>query len=318
MEWIDAQCRDTGYLSYFRRSTGGIDNQGWKDSGDCIVNGKGQLVEGPIALCEVQAYVYGAKLRSSEMARKLNHSELADRWFSEAQSLKERFNRDFWLESENFCALALDGEGNVVDSITSNPGHCLDLGIFTHEKAEAVAERLLAPDLFSGWGIRTLSALSPAYNPIGYHLGTVWPHDNALIAVGLRSLGRVDRAFAVAQGLFDMTGHQPDRRPPELFCGFERQGDRPPINYPVACSPQAWATGSIFQLLQMMVNPIPDGENHRLTLKNPALPTQIDCLSLRNLRVGSARVDLDFEGRGTETTVKVVEQQGNLEVVVEP
>lgn len=185
MDWIDRNIRETGYLSYYRKSKGGLANQGWKDSGDCIVNRKGELASGPIALCEVQAYVYAAKLRLAEIAKLKKRIDLSDRWAEEARNLKLRFNRDFWMEDQDFCALALDGDGQQVDSITSNPGHCLHLGIFTPEKAYSVAERLRAPDMFNGWGIRTLNSLSPAYNPMGYHIGSVWPHDNSLTALGL-------------------------------------------------------------------------------------------------------------------------------------
>ncbi len=318
MNWIDRQCQATGYLRYARRAERGIDNQGWKDSGDCIVNRDGKLVEGPIALCEVQGYVYAAKLRLSHLATQLQQPDLAQRWRSDAEALKARFNRDFWLAEDQYCALALDRDGNPVDSITSNPGHCLQLGIFDPDKADRVAKRLRSPDLFSGWGIRTLSSHSPAYNPIGYHLGSVWPHDNALIAVGLRTLGYIDHAFTIAQGLFDMMGYQPDRRPPELICGYERQPGQGPVHYPVACSPQAWATASIFQLLQMMVNPIADAANHSLTIRNPALPDGIDALVLRNLCVGSSRVDLELERSGDTVACKVSNRQGNLSVIIEP
>ncbi|HEY9708556.1 MAG TPA: glycogen debranching N-terminal domain-containing protein, partial [Oculatellaceae cyanobacterium] len=164
MDWIDRSCRATGYLSYYRQSKRGLANQGWKDSGDCIVNRKGELAKGAIALCEVQAYIYSAKIRLAEIARMKKRLDLADRWQDEAKDLKRRFNQDFWIDDEDFCALALDGEGNQVDSISSNPGHCLNLGILSPEKAYSVAERLRAPDMFSGWGIRTLSSLSPAYN----------------------------------------------------------------------------------------------------------------------------------------------------------
>ena len=175
-------------------------NQGWKDSGDCIVDRNGKMATGPIALCEVQGYVYAAKMRMSELAHGRKRPDLGDRWKEEADQLKERFNKDFWMEDEGFIALALDGDGKMVDSITSNPGHCLNLGILDEDKSKSVAERLQAPDMFNGWGIRTLSSFSPAYNPMGYHLGSVWPHDNGMIALGLRSLGHVDHALGLAQG----------------------------------------------------------------------------------------------------------------------
>jgi glycogen debranching enzyme len=317
MEWIDRNLKDRGYLSYYLKSKRGLVNQGWKDSGDCIVNRKGELANGAIALCEVQAYVYAAKMRLSEIAKMKKRLDLADRWQEEARNLKLRFNRDFWIEDQDFCALALDGDGNQVDSITSNPGHCLHLGIFTPEKAYSVAERLRAPDMFNGWGIRTLSSLSPAYNPMGYHIGSVWPHDNSLIAMGLRSLGLIDQAIEVFEGLFDMTSYQPYQRPPELFCGYERNGDNAPVQYPVACTPQAWATGSIFQLLQMMVNLVPDAPNNCLRIIDPALPESINRLSLHNLKVGPTILDLEFERSGSTTACRVAKKRGNLRVVIE-
>jgi glycogen debranching enzyme len=317
MDWIDRNIRETGYLSYYQKSKGGLANQGWKDSGDCIVNRKGELATGPIALCEVQAYVYAAKLRLAEIARLKKRIDLSDRWTEEARNLKLRFNRDFWMEDQDFCALALDGDGQQVDSITSNPGHCLHLGIFTPEKAYSVAERLRAPDMFNGWGIRTLNSLSPAYNPMGYHIGSVWPHDNSLIALGLRSLGLVDQALEVFQGLFDMTNQQPYQRPPELFCGYERNGDNAPVQYPVACTPQAWATGSIFQLLQMIVNLVPDAPNNCLRIIDPTLPESISSLSLHNLKVGPTILDLEFERSGSTTACRVAKKRGNLRVVIE-
>ncbi|MGM3308820.1 amylo-alpha-1,6-glucosidase [Anabaena sp. WFMT] len=317
MDWIDRNLKQTGYLSYHRKSKRGLTNQGWKDSGDCIVNRKGELAHGSISLCEVQAYVYAAKIKLAEIAKMKKRLDLADRWQEEAQNLKVRFNKDFWIEDQDFCALALDGEGNQVDSISSNPGHCLQLGIFTPEKAYSVAERLRAPDMFNGWGIRTLSSLSPAYNPMGYHTGSVWPHDNSLIGMGLRSLGLIDQALELFQGLFDMTNHQSYQRPPELFCGYELNGDNAPVQYPVACSPQAWATGSIFQLLQMMVNLVPDAQNNCLRIIDPALPDSINRLSLHNLRVGGTILDLEFERVGSTTACRVAKKRGNLRVVIE-
>lgn len=317
MAWIDRNSKATGYLSYERQSKRGLANQGWKDSGDCIVNRKGELATGAIALCEVQAYVYAAKIRLVEIARMKKRLDLADQWQDDARELKNRFNRDFWMPEEDFCALALDGEGKSVDSITSNPGHCLYLGILSAEKAYSVAERLRGPDMFNGWGIRTLSSLSPAYNPMGYHVGSVWPHDNSLIALGLRSLGLIDQALELSQALIDMTLQQPYQRPPELFCGYERTPDNGPVKYPVACSPQAWATGSVFQLLQMMVNLVPDAPNNCLRIIDPALPESINRLALQNLRVGPTLLDLEFERSGNTTACRVAKKRGNLRVVIE-
>jgi glycogen debranching enzyme len=317
MEWIDRSCQKTGYLTYERKSPGGLQNQGWKDSGDCIVNAQGKLAIGAIALSEVQGYVYAAKMRLSQIARMKKRLDLADRWQEEAQALKHRFEQDFWLPEHGYFALALDGDSKPVDSITSNPGHCLGLGILSPEKARSVAERLQAPDMFSGWGIRTLSSASPAYNPMGYHVGSVWPHDNGIIAAGLRSLGFVDQTLEIAQGIIDMTAQQPYCRPPELFCGFSRVPEGSPVRYPVACSPQAWATGTIFQMLHLMVNLVPDAPNNCLRIIHPTLPQSVQYVSLHNLKIGSTLLDLEFERSNGATACRVVRKRGNLRVVIE-
>ena len=326
MSWIDRNCKQTGYLAYARNSPSGLLNQGWKDSGDCIVNRQGELATGPITLCEVQGYVYGAKMRLCAIAEMMKRTDLAGRWYREALELKNRFNKDFWLPDLDYCALALDGEGKPVDSITSNPGHCLAMGILQPDRAMNVAERLRAPDLFSGWGIRTLSNLSPAYNPMGYHVGSVWPHDNSITALGLRATAReirrelpqlVEQTLEVATGIFDMTLQQPYLRPPELFCGYERKEENTPVRYPVACSPQAWATGTLFQLLQVAINLIPDAANNCVRVIEPALPESLNRLSLHNLKVGSTILDLEFERSGNTTACRVAKKRGNLRVVFE-
>ncbi len=325
MDWIDRMCAETGYLAYFRTSARGLVNQGWKDSGDCIVDRSGKIATGAIALCEVQSYVYAAKIRMSELAKIRKEDQLAAKWQQDADSLKLRFNEDFWVPDLQFLALAIDGTGQQVDCISSNPGQCLHLGLLDPEKAKSVAERLRAPDMFSGWGIRTLSSLSPAYNPIGYHTGSVWPHDNSLIGMGLRSIGAVEQALEVAQSILDMTIYQPYHRPPELFCGYERISRHSPIQYPIACSPQAWATGTVFQLLQMMVNLIPDAPSNCLRIVDPALPASIGQISFKNLRVGGTLIDLEFtreqdvEGEGVRVTTscRVMKKRGNLRVTIE-
>jgi glycogen debranching enzyme len=321
MEWIDRNCKETGYLTYLRRSRKGLVNQGWKDSDNCIVNGRGELAQGAIALAEVQGYVYAAKIRMAELADRKNIPDLANLWRSQANDLKTRFNRDFWLPDRNYCALALDAKGKPVDSITSNPGNCLNLGIFDRERALLVAARLKAPDMHNGWGIRTLSSLSPAYNPMGYHIGSVWPHDNGLIALGLRSLNLVAQSLELAQGLIDMTLAQPYQRPPELFCGYERDNFSSPVQYPVACSPQAWATGTIFQLIAMMVNLVPNAPVNQLRIIDPALPPSIAYLSIQNLCIGQTVLDLEFERsegyKGNTSTCRVKKKNGNLRVIIE-
>ncbi|MDJ0661934.1 MAG: amylo-alpha-1,6-glucosidase [Crocosphaera sp.] len=317
MDWIDRNCKENGYLPYQCKSPGGLRNQGWKDSGNCIVDSQGRLAEDNIYLSEVQGYVYGAKIALSQLARLRKEHDLANRWEKEAHHLKIRFNEDFWLSEAEYIALGLNDDGKPIDSITSNPGHCLGLDILFPDKAQSVAERLQAPDLFSGWGIRTLSSLSPAYNPMGYHLGSVWPHDNGMIAAGLRSLGRVEQALEVAQGIIDMTVHQPYFRPPELFCGYPRLPNSSPVRYPVACTPQAWATGTIFQFLQMMANLIPDAANNCLQIVHPTLPSSVQFLSLENLKIGQTLLDLEFERSGNATACRVVRKRGNLRVIIE-
>jgi glycogen debranching enzyme len=328
MDWIDQECScGNGYLAYYQQSERGLQNQGWKDSGNCIVDRHGQIAEGSITLCEVQAYVYSAKMRLSEIARNTRKEvELADRWEHSAQDLKSRFNRDFWIDDLDYLALALDGQGQQVDSISSNPGHCLQLDILTPEKAKSVAERLMAPDMFSGWGIRTLSSDSPAYNPIGYHIGAVWPHDNGMIAIGLRAADHGESALEVAQGIFDMIGYQPYHRPPELFCGYGRERGNP-VQYPVACTPQAWATGTVFQLIQMMINLVPNMESNQVRIVDPALPASLHQLSIHNLRVGSTVLDVEFvrekmpensnAGSVRTTSCRVTRKRGNLRVMIE-
>lgn len=326
MSWIDRNSRETGYISYNSNSKESLLNQGWKDSADCIVDGQGHLAQGAITLCEAQSYVYEAKIHLSAIAKLMKRSDLSDRWYREAKELKNRFNRDFWLPNLDYCALALDGEGHPVDSITSNPGHCLGSGILDPEKAIYIAERLRAPDMFTGWGIRTLSSSSPAYNPMGYHIGSVWPHDNSMIAFGLRALAReiperstdlIDQTLEIASGIIDMTFQQPYVRPPELFCGYERIEDNPPVHYPVACSPQAWATGSLFQVLQTVINLVPEAGCNRVRVIEPILPEFLNCLSVQNLKVGSTLLDLEFERSGNTTACRVSKKRGNIKVVIE-
>lgn len=318
MDWIDRQVQPTGYLTYLRRSPGGIRNQGWKDSGDCIVDGKGEQVEGAIALCEVQAYVYAAKIRWSQLAGMLKQPDLQQQWQEDAKQLKQRFNRDFWLSDRNYCALALAGDGTVVDSITSNPGLCLFADIFDPKKSQAVARRLRQPDLYSGWGIRTLSCDSPAYEADGYHLGSVWPHDTAAIAVGLRHIGESKFALTLAGNLFEMAQQQPELRPSELFCGNSRQNDRPVVPYPVACSPQAWASGCLFQLIQMALNLHPDAPNRQLHLHDPRLLPHCERLELGGVQVGDASVDLVLEQVQGQPKLEVVNCHGDLTVAIIP
>ncbi len=306
LEWIDS-CGDLdgdGYLEYISHRPGGVANQGWKDSVDAVQHEDGVNAPPPIALVEVQGYVYAAKLGMSRLLRRRGQCDLADRLECEARSLKERFNRDFWMEDIGFYALALDRDKRQVRAVCSNAGHSLWSGICDDTKSEAVAARLLAPDMFSGWGIRTLSSDSPNYNPMSYHNGSVWPHDTAMIALGLRRYGHAKAAVDVVTGLIEAGFRFSDSRLPELFCGFSRDQrfNSRPTAYVVSCSPQAWAAGCIFMLLQIVLDLDPDLPNRSLK-SDPLLPPLFHHLTLQNMRIGKARIDLVVEG--VEDSVQV-------------
>jgi len=323
MEWIDTnlQLHKLGYSTYGLKCENGILQQGWKDSHDSVMNAAGIVGVPPIALSEVQAYVYMAKQRLAELSNIMDDRALRQRLRLEAQEFRRRFNEDFWVESLDYCALGMDTEGDLFDVVATNPGHGLEGGIFYQDKAEKVVERLMAPDMFSGWGIRTLSADATAYNPMSYHNGTIWPHDNALVARGFAEMNRPDLVAQVFTGLFESARHMHYRRLPELFCGFRKEegkeGD-PPVRYAVACSPQAWAAAAMYSLIQSMLNIIPDAPNKTLRIKSPMLPPFLNRLQVNNLHVGQASVDLDFR-RADSTdlvTVDVRNRQGELEIII--
>ncbi|MFC4075673.1 amylo-alpha-1,6-glucosidase [Salinithrix halophila] len=279
-----------GYTVYQRKSEKGIGNQGWKDSADSVVHRDHILAEAPIALVEVQGYVYQGQRIWSSLFRRLGEDKWADKLARQADALRERFRRDFWMTDESFPALALDKENRQVGTVTSNPGHCLIGGILDRDQSVSVARRLLSPDLFSGWGIRTMSQKARSYNPMSYHNGSVWPHDNSLILLGLKQSGFDREAEKLMQGLIDTGAQFEGHRLPELFCGYGRE-EGEPIPYPVACSPQAWAAGTAFVLLQVMTGLNPDPERGRIRLR-PSLPPDLSWLNVRNLRVGSGHIDL--------------------------
>ena len=318
LAWIDRYGdRDgDGYLEYEKVAPRGLDNQGWKDSHDAIVFPDGTKANAPIALVEVQGYVYDAKRRMAALALVLGDQELAARLEDEAASLKERFNRDFWLEEEGFYALGLDGDKNVVPTITSNPGHLLWSGIVEEDKATKVARRLLSPMLASGWGIRTLATKQHAYDPIGYHTGSVWPHDNALIAHGLKLYGFDREAMSVIDQLSMAGAHFPLGRFPELFCGFSSQDVPLPVEYPVACRPQAWAAGAPLLMIRSYCGITADAPNGVLHLVRPNLPSWLDEAEIIGMRVGDARVDLALTQRNGVTAVQVPRKEGDLEVLI--
>lgn len=305
-----------GFLEYGRRSRTGLVNQGWKDSGDCIVHADGSLAEGPIALVEVQGYVYLAKDRIAEVYADLGEPEVAQRLRREAAELKEAFEAAFWMPEEGTYALALDGRKRQVQGVTSNPGHCLYCGIVDPSRAASVAERLMAPDMFSGWGIRTLSKKNPAYNPMGYHTGSVWPHDNAIVAAGFKRYGHDDAAERVATALFD-AGKFSELRLDELYCGFRRRDGLPPVAYPVACSPQAWAAAVPLMLLQSLLGISAQAPSGVLQIDRPRLPPWMSRAQLDGLKVGDSTVSLQFTRTEGRTAFALTQRQGDIRVATE-
>ncbi|MEV4756134.1 glycogen debranching N-terminal domain-containing protein [Micromonospora sp. NPDC049559] len=297
LSWIDgyADLVGNGYLWYERRNhKNGLENQCWKDSWDSISYRDGRLPGFPRAICEVQGYAYDAKVRAARLARLVwNDPALADRLEREAAELKERFNRDFWVADGEFYALALDADGGQVDTLTSNMGHLLWSGIATPERAAKVAEHLIGPRLFSGWGVRTLAEGSARYNPIGYHVGTVWPFDNSFIAWGLRKYGFHDEAATIAEGILDAAQYFQGRLP-EAFAGYPRALTSYPVQYPTACSPQAWSTGAPLLLIRTMLGLEPH-EGHLAV--EPALPVSFGRVELLDIPGRWGRVDAFARGR---------------------
>ncbi|MCA1726450.1 MAG: amylo-alpha-1,6-glucosidase, partial [Actinobacteria bacterium] len=319
LKWIDTYGdRDgDGFVEYETRSPLGLRNQGWKDSWDAVVHADGRLAEAPIALAEVQGYVYMAKTRMADLFEALGDEDRADRLRGQAMMLRARFNEAFWMEDEHFFAEALDRDKRQVRTITSNPGHGLYCDIVDPEKAQHVARRLLQPDMFSGWGIRTMSKSASSYNPMSYHNGSVWPHDNALIAAGLKRYGHVKATTRLATAIFDAAIHTDYMRLPELFCGFTRRTPNRPVNYPVACSPQAWAAGSPFLLLQAMLGVSARAHENLLTINKPHLPPWLNHVELRNLQVGESRISLVFRREGEVTGFSLIQKEGDVRVVME-
>jgi glycogen debranching enzyme len=297
LNWIDeyADLMGTGYVWYKRRNEeSGLENQCWKDSWDSISFRDGRLPGFPRATCELQGYAYDAKVRGARLAREIwRDPELADRLESQAADLKRRFNRDYWVEDGEYFALALDSRGNKVDALSSNNGHLLWSGIVDKSKAKAVARHLLGPRLFSGWGVRTLAEGEGRYNPIGYHVGTVWPFDNSFIAWGLRRYGFKDEAAEIAAGILDAAEFF-DGRLPEAFGGYPRPQTKYPVQYPTACSPQAWSTGTPLLLLRTMLGLDPRGEH---LVVDPALPMSIGQLALLDIPGRWGRIDAFGRGR---------------------
>jgi glycogen debranching enzyme len=318
LEWIDRYGdRDgDGFVEYERRGRGGLLNQGWKDSSDGIRDRHGRLAKTPIALAEVQGYVFDAKRRMAALARVRGEQDLAIRLDEEADTLRRRFEEVFWSDEQGFYAMAIDGEKRRADAIGSNPGHCLWSGIVSPDRASRVVARLMEPDMFSGWGIRTYASGQVGYNPIGYHTGTVWPHDVSLIAAGFKRYGFHEEVNRLVGRVFEASQHFADFRLPELFCGFDRSVSPVPVPYPVACSPQAWAAGSTFLFLETMLGLRPHAAMAELELRRPQLPDWLTKVTISNLRVGEGDVDLLVHRWRGGTSAEVIRKSEDLSVTI--
>jgi glycogen debranching enzyme len=294
----------------------GLQNQGWKDSEDAVTHADGTLAQGPIALVEVQGYAYLAKLRIADVYDAFGERDRGRELRAQAQALREAFNDAFWNPQEGTFALALDGRKRQVATVASNPGHCLYCDIAEPEKAAALAERLMAEDMFSGWGIRTLSTQAKAYNPMSYHNGSVWPHDNAIIAAGLKRYGYAEATLRIATAIFDIAVRARDFRLAELYCGFERVGSSEIVAYPVACIPQAWAAATPFMLLQALLGITAHAPTRTLAVIQPHMPDWLGRAELHDLRVGDATVTLAFTQGAGITGFSLLDQQGEVNVTM--
>jgi glycogen debranching enzyme len=289
LDWINefGDIDGDGFVEYKTKSSKGLTNQGWKDSFDAISYEDGRLAEEPIALCEVQGYVYDAKVQAAKIAKVLGHTDVSEKLENEAAQLKENFNRQFWSDTKQTYVIALDGKKNQCNIASSNAGHCLFSGIATSERAALIAKQLLGESMFSGWGIRTLSTQEHRYNPMSYHNGSIWPHDNAMIAQGLSRYDLMNETIQVLAAIFDSTEHMENHRLPELFCGFERKKGKSPTMYPVACSPQAWSVGAAFMMIQACLGLKINAANKTITLHQPVLPSFLNDITITNLRVNN-------------------------------
>lgn len=312
LAWIDGpgDADGDGFVEYHRAVETGLANQGWKDSHDSIFHADGDLAEGPIALVEVQAYVYGAKRALSKVATALGEAELASRLEKEAEILRSRFEQAFWCAELGTYALALDGHKRPCAVVSSNAGHALFGGIASPERAASVARVLLDPSSFSGWGIRTLARHEARFNPMSYHNGSVWPHDNGVIALGLARYNLKPELLRVADAMFDAACWMELHRLPELFCGFRRRGQRGPTRYPVACAPQAWAAAAPFAFLQACLGMSFDPEREQVRLSEPSLPAEFQSLAITGLELGETRLDLEIQGKGSDVSVAVTRRAG--------
>ncbi len=319
LHWIDHYGdRDgDGFVEYDRQSTDGLVHQGWKDSDDAIFHRDGTLVEGPVALCEVQGYVYAARRAGAELARMLSQHQRAVELERQAEVLRDRFNGAFWCDELSTFAVALDGNKQPCRVKGSNAGHCLFAGIANADYARRIVRVLLGSQMFSGWGIRTIASDEARYNPMAYHNGCVWPHDNALVAMGLARYGLGESVLQIWKAQFEASLHFDLNRMPELFCGFPRDSTEGPIPYPVACSPQAWSAASVFLLFQACLGLEIDAPEAQIRFTRPRLPISCHELRIHNLEVADAKVDLLLVRHQDDVGINVLRTEGNVQIIVE-
>jgi glycogen debranching enzyme len=318
LRWIDGAGdpdRD-GFVEYQRASEQGLANQGWKDSYDAIFHADGRLAEGYIALAEVQGYVFAGKRLAARCASRLGKNDKAQQLEAEAKLLAERFEDAFWCDDLGTYALALDGAKEPCRVRTSNAGQLLFTGIVREDRARMVAADLMRPHFFTGWGIRTVARGEARYNPMSYHDGSIWPHDNALIALGFARYGLKHSVAHLFKALFDAATYMDLRRLPELFCGFRRENRRGPTLYPVACAPQAWASATPFTLLEAALGLEFDAKRGEIRLRNPRLPAFLNEVVLRDLQLGASSVDLRVRRHGDEVSLEVLRTRGRIQVSI--
>jgi glycogen debranching enzyme len=318
IDWMDVYGdRDKdGFVEYEQRSSRGLVQQGWKDSNDSVFHADGRMADPPIALCEVQGYVYAAKRSAALIARAFQEIEFAERLEAQAEKLRHAFDRAFWCEELGMYALALDGQKNQCRVRSSNAGHALLCQIAKEERAKVLARSLMTEELFSGWGIRTIGAGEARYNPMSYHNGSVWPHDNALIGLGFSLYGFQEQACELLQALFEVSRDVELHRLPELFCGFhKRPGTSGPTLYPVACAPQAWAAGAVFLLLRACLGMTVRATERQICFDHPILPPDLDEVQIENLKLLDASVDLLIHRHGESVDVEVLRRRGEVEIV---
>ncbi|HEX3862802.1 MAG TPA: amylo-alpha-1,6-glucosidase [Stellaceae bacterium] len=305
-----------GFIEYSRKASGGLDNQGWKDSSDAIFHADGSLATAPIALVEVQAYAYAAYIGAASLASALDKAGRAGELTAKAEKLKDRFDIAFWLDEPSTYALALDGAKRPLRVVSSNAGHTLFAGIARPDRASRVADVLLSRESFSGWGVRTIAAGQARYNPMSYHNGSVWPHDNALIALGFARYGLKAPALRILDGLFGAAQSFALKRLPELFCGFPRRGNAGPTAYPLACAPQAWSAASVFALLAAVLGISFVPQQQQIRFFRPVLPAWLSEVRLTNLRLREASIDLVLRRDGNAVATDVTRREGSIEIVV--